>query len=51
MKIPAGEQFHGFGLVLKGGDELPDDIVAKLPPDHPYRQAAKPVRAPDKPKE
>ena len=52
MKIPPGEQFHGFGLRLNGGDELPDDLVAQLPADHPYRAtAARPPRvapAPDK---
>jgi hypothetical protein len=39
MKIPEGQQFHGFGLRLIGGDDLPDDLVAQLPADHPYRQA------------
>ena len=45
MKIPPGEQFHGFGLRLNGGDELPDDLVAQLPSDHPYRATSKPARA------
>jgi hypothetical protein len=52
VKIPPGEQFHGFGLRLNGGDELPDDLVAQLPADHPYRQTAATRRAaPDKPKD
>lgn len=37
MKLPDGVWFHGNGLRLGPGDDLPDEIVATLPPDHPLK--------------
>ena len=49
MILPAGVWYHGNGLRLGPGDELPDEIVAALPADHPLKaKPARPAPVPDK---
>jgi hypothetical protein len=48
MKVPEGMEFQGHGYRLKAGDPIPEDLLSKLPDDHPLKtaQASAPPRAP-----
>lgn len=48
MKLPDGVSFHGFGLRLGPGDELPDEVLVRLPEDHPLKEmraAPEPIKS------
>ena len=40
MQLPDGVQFHGYGYRLGPGDEIPEDLLARLPADHPLKAPA-----------
>ncbi len=42
MKIPPGMSFHGLGYRLVEGDDIPEDLLAQLPDDHPLKTAQPP---------
>ena len=44
MNVPEGMEFHGYGYRLKAGDPIPDDLLAKLPDDHPLKKQPAPPR-------
>lgn len=45
MKIPEGLTFHGLGYRLSAGDEIPEELLAQLPADHPLKgPAPRPAR-------
>ena len=50
MKIPNGMAFHGHGYHLEAGDDIPEELLERLPDDHPLKtaQAPKPRVLPDK---
>ncbi len=37
MRVPEGVSFQGFGYRLKAGDEVPEELLARLPEDHPLK--------------
>lgn len=42
MKVPPGVSFHGHGYRLFEGDDIPEDLLAKLSDDHPLKTAQPP---------
>jgi hypothetical protein len=42
VKVPNGMTFHAPGGPYREGDDVPDDIVASLPSDHPLKTAQAP---------
>lgn len=46
MKIPPGMTFHGLGWRLFEGDDIPEDLLAQLPSDHPLKAGAVSPAAP-----
>jgi hypothetical protein len=40
MKVPEGQIFYAPGGPYKGGDDIPDDVIAALPADHPLKTPA-----------
>jgi len=54
MKVPPGMTFHGHGYRLVEGDDIPEDLLARLPADHPLKTAQAPapreIRETGKPK-
>ena len=45
MKVPAGMTFHAAGGPYEEGDDIPEDILARLPDDHPLKAQAPTARA------
>lgn len=41
MKVPPGVSFHGHGYRLFEGDDIPEDLLAKLSDDHPLKKSPK----------
>jgi hypothetical protein len=37
VRLPEGTWFHGFGLRLGPGEELPEELLARLPDGHPLK--------------
>lgn len=40
MKVPNGMIFHAPGGPYEEGDDIPDDVLAALPSDHPLKTGA-----------
>lgn len=45
MKVPKGVTFHGLGYRLKAGDEVPEELLKRLPSGHPLKPKIEKARA------